>query len=518
MLEVAGGVPEDPGFTCAVCGAVRVLCTDPEHTDSGGGEMTSATFSSDGADVIQRELIPPGPDDPVIADESLEETYDIHRTIDFIKEKAAKKVALQFPDDLLGCSVTIAKKLEDATGAKIYILGDTSYGSCCVDEVAAEHVGAEALVHYGRACLSPCRRLPVFYVFGRKAVNVDLCTEAFRDLFPARDAPVVVFGDVVYDHILGELETRFAAVYSRVVFCKLSWLEEASSSGEVCKFGRKFCPDPGLWPDGYSVFYVGGEGATLSNLLLTWPRCSFFSFNPVTNESRREGVHVNRALMKRFYLIEKARDAQVVGILVGTLGVPDYLSALSHLKSIIHRAGKKSYMLSMGKLNPAKLANFPEVDIFVLVACPENSLLDSSDFYRPIVTPDEMEVACNPAREWGGRCITDFRELLPGGPAHVDFPEIDPEDAERADVSLITGEMRSLRFSSAVAQASEEAERTSLVHRNSNTAVAELGPAASFLSSRSWQGLDKALGETPVVKAAEGRRGIAIAYEDEVNS
>ena len=35
-----------------------------------------------------------------------------------------------------------------------YILADTTYGSCCVDEVAAEHVGADLIVHYGRTCLS----------------------------------------------------------------------------------------------------------------------------------------------------------------------------------------------------------------------------------------------------------------------------------------------------------------------------------------------------------------------------
>ncbi len=31
----------------------------------------------------------------------------------------------------------------------------------------------------------------------------------------------------------------------------------------------------------------------------------------------------------------------------------------------------------MGKPNVPKMANFMEVDIFVLVACPENSLIDS---------------------------------------------------------------------------------------------------------------------------------------------
>lgn len=31
----------------------------------------------------------------------------------------------------------------------------------------------------------------------------------------------------------------------------------------------------------------------------------------------------------------------------------------------------------MGKLNVAKMANFMEIDVFVLVACPENTLIDS---------------------------------------------------------------------------------------------------------------------------------------------
>ena len=31
----------------------------------------------------------------------------------------------------------------------------------------------------------------------------------------------------------------------------------------------------------------------------------------------------------------------------------------------------------MGKLNVAKMANFMEVDVYVLVACPESSIVDS---------------------------------------------------------------------------------------------------------------------------------------------
>ncbi|NP_001086718.1 2-(3-amino-3-carboxypropyl)histidine synthase subunit 2 [Xenopus laevis] len=478
--------------------------------------MAAALFSSNGEEAIGRNIDIGQVDIQSSPEKDLGEFYEIEKTVEFIQRNAAQKVALQFPDDLLLDSVKVARKLEEATGAKTYILGDTSYGSCCVDEVAAEHVKANVLVHYGRACLSPCCRLPVSYVFGRKAVNMDLCAEAFLSHYRDTESHVVVLSDVVYDHALGELAKRIRSAYPNVIFSKLTSCGETASPDEIVKFGRRFSPDLRLWPESYGIFYVGGEGSTLNNLMLTWPRCSFFSFNPFTGEGRTEGLHVNRALMIRFYLIERARDAHVFGILVGTLGVSDYLSALKHLKNIIHLAGKKSYMFSVGKLNPAKLANFPEIDVFVLVACPENSLLDSSEFYKPVVTPDEMEIACNPAREWHGYCITNFRELLPGGSAYVEFPETDPSDAHHTDVSLITGNLRSSHLT--VAETLEKDSDTSLVQRNSKTALAQMSSAASYLASRSWQGLDKALGQTPVVKAVEGRKGIAIAYEDEICS
>ena len=44
---------------------------------------------------------------------------------------------------------------------------------------------------------------------------------------------------------------------------------------------------------------------------------------------------------------------------------------------MLARAQKKSYTITVGKLNPAKLGNFLEIECFVLVACPENSLVEA---------------------------------------------------------------------------------------------------------------------------------------------
>ena len=78
---------------------------------------------------------------------------------------------------------------------------------------------------------------------------------------------------------------------------------------------------------------------------------------------RSDAWNVNRMLMKRYYLIERARDAARVGILVGTLGVRDYLAVIRRLSDVIRRAGKKCYRFVVGKLNVAKLANFAEVSL-----------------------------------------------------------------------------------------------------------------------------------------------------------
>ena len=38
-------------------------------------------------------------------------------------------------------------------GVRVFVLADTTFGSCCVDEVAAAHHNADCIVHFGRACM-----------------------------------------------------------------------------------------------------------------------------------------------------------------------------------------------------------------------------------------------------------------------------------------------------------------------------------------------------------------------------
>lgn len=47
----------------------------------------------------------------------------------------------------------------------------------------------------------------------------------------------------------------------------------------------------------------------------------------------------------------------------------------------------------MNNLNEVKLGNFPEIDVYVVISCFNNSCFTTKDFYRLVVTPMDLEVA-----------------------------------------------------------------------------------------------------------------------------
>ena len=49
-----------------------------------------------------------------------------------------------------------------------------------------------------------------------------------------------------------------------------------------------------------------------------------YSYDPRMRSSRLESARTNKLLMRRYAVVQKARDADVFGILVGTLGVGEH--------------------------------------------------------------------------------------------------------------------------------------------------------------------------------------------------
>lgn len=102
-----------------------------------------------------------------------------------------------------------------------------------------------------------------------------------------------------------------------------------------------------------------------------------YTYSPATAHLVLSTPATNISLRRRYVAVQKARDAGTVGIIVGTLGKGGYLSLITKLREMVLSRGKKPYLLALGKLNPAKVANFAECNVFCVIACPESTVVDS---------------------------------------------------------------------------------------------------------------------------------------------
>jgi hypothetical protein len=150
-------------------------------------------------------------------------------------------------------------------------------------------------------------------------------------------------------------------------------------------------PTPALAADPSPAPADGTEAAALA------PAPAILPAPLVTGQLRRQ---INASYMH----VEAVRNAAIIGIVAGTLAVAGRNEVMAALRAAAKAAGKHAYTFVVGKLSAPKLGNFPEVDAFVLVACPENSLLSAEqvrDHVKPVVTPQEALIGLGRDGEGG---------------------------------------------------------------------------------------------------------------------
>lgn len=229
----------------------------------------------------------------------------------------------------------------------------------------------------------------------------------------------------------------------------------------------------------------------------------------------------------------------------------NYLASVDTIRKQIAAAGKKSYTVVVGKLNPAKLANFAEVDGWVVVGCWESSLVeDDAGFYRPVVTPFELGVALvgDEKRVWGGEWWGGIEGVgagegdkgevdgkgvkgeEEGGGGGVEGEEDSEGESAPPEFDLRTGKLvshsRPMRTGQPRVNGKPKAEGSAARAEAPLSSVlalrpkAELAmvngvvsPGAEYLrSQRTWQGLGGDYEAEASTAIEEGRSGVARGY------
>ncbi len=81
----------------------------------------------------------------------------------------------------------ISDIVERFTGATTVIMGDVTYGACCVDDYTAMALGCDMLVHYGHSCLVPVDQTAIktLYVFVEISIDPAHLAATIRANFPS---------------------------------------------------------------------------------------------------------------------------------------------------------------------------------------------------------------------------------------------------------------------------------------------------------------------------------------------
>jgi len=312
---------------------------------------------------------------------------DQSKLVSEITERGARRVLIQLPDGLKNEGTRLARMVRAKTGADVFVSASPAWGACDLSLDAATRLKADLIVHYGHNefLRSDANEVPVVYIPARSNHEIIPVVENSLALLQGRNIGLVT--TIQHLHRLSEaadiLERQGFKVH---VPGRGPWSHENGQVLGCDYFGLRKLQSQ---VDSFLVIgsYFHGLGAALSVEKPTILADPYDGKVMVLDQDR------DRVVRQRYALVEKARQANVFGIIVSTKpGQSNPQSALTILREI-EEAGRNAVVLYADEVLPQKLLDFTDIDVFVDTACPRLALDDPERFPKPIITRDEIKVA-----------------------------------------------------------------------------------------------------------------------------
>jgi diphthamide biosynthesis protein 2 len=231
---------------------------------------------------------------------------------------AGAQVTVQLPDHLLCYTRLLSEQIPNAT-----IVGDSTFGSCCVDMVTTNHVKTDLILKVGDSCLSTpsSSSIPILYVFEKQELDVEALSVALLEFINQQSGYVVLLSSTRCYHVLEALPPHTRLIKTHI-YTEYPFVSKHSQSIQ----GRYYdIPLDNESPLAY--FYVGDpDSLECSSILMRLSTAQCMIFDP--NDSSTLVPKHSAGLMKRFFMVQQAKEAQTVGIVVGTLSVGMYIDLL----------------------------------------------------------------------------------------------------------------------------------------------------------------------------------------------
>lgn len=302
-----------------------------------------------------------------------------------LKERGAKVIALQFPAGLKRKAAEVVRLLRDE-GFDVIVSGDPCYGACDLAMDTLRY--ADVLVHFGHTSLqNPDPRI-IFEPF-----RIDFDPAVIQDAIPLLMAKTI--GLVTTAQHVHLLDGMKAALLCSGIDARSAKGTRGCEEGQVlgCAFGAARIEGVD------EILFVGtGVFHPLGIQLATGHRV--VALDPFTREVQE--VDAERFLRRRHALIERARSADVIGLLVSTKSGQERFKLAHEMTS----RSRNAVIILMKEISPDELENlgFPA---YVNFACPRLSYDDQVRFPAPVITPQEFRILLG-EKEFGEYTIDEL--------------------------------------------------------------------------------------------------------------
>ncbi|EGC36918.1 hypothetical protein DICPUDRAFT_150525 [Dictyostelium purpureum] len=329
--------------------------------------------------------------------------FEILKTIWRLKQANSKRVALQFPEGLLMYSCIISDIVEKFANVETIIMGDVTYGACCVDDYTARSLGADFMVHYGHSCLVPIdvSEIRMLYVFVDIQFDLNHFIETLKFNFK-QSQKLIMVSTIQFSASLQSSKEPLSEYFSNIFIPQ----EKPLSPGEILG-----CTSPKInklsEEDSEIVVYLGDGRFHLESIMISNPHVKAYRYDPYAKVFSLERYDFEEMYKIRREAIEKATNAKRFGIILGTLGRQGSPKILEHLENLMKTNNKEYTVVLLSEIFPAKLDMFSDIEAWIQIACPRLSIDWGYAFTTPLLNPYEAEV-CLGAIDWQSVYPMDF--------------------------------------------------------------------------------------------------------------
>ncbi|KAL8772487.1 MAG: hypothetical protein Q9209_002439 [Squamulea sp. 1 TL-2023] len=322
-------------------------------------------------------------------------SFEIHKTIHRIRSSDSRKIALQFPEGLLLFATTISDIITSfCPGTETLIMGDVTYGACCIDDFTARALGCDLLVHYAHSCLIPVdvTKIKTLYVFVDISIDTSHLIATLERNFQSGKT-IAMVGTIQFNATLHNIRPVLEQAGLKVIIPQIAPL----SKGEILG-----CTSPRLSDDAADlILYLGDGRFHLESAMIHNPSLPAYRYDPYSRKLTRETYEHEDMHDLRRQAIQQAKKATRWGLILGSLGRQGNPHTMTIIEDRLNERSIPFINLLLSEIFPGKLAAMNDVDCWVQIACPRLSIDWGYAFPKPLLTPYEALIALGVREEWG---------------------------------------------------------------------------------------------------------------------